>query len=119
METIGGIPLWKPPYGRVTAIDMNTGDHRWMAPVAIWRKTWPKKTPRYQSLDYLRSGARAGHLLLTKTLLLVGQEGGTNRESTETRLSPRSGRPNCSSTTRRPASSWAEWRFPATRRQRR
>ena len=33
VETIGGIPLWKPPYGRVTAIDMNTGDHRWMAPV--------------------------------------------------------------------------------------
>jgi quinoprotein glucose dehydrogenase len=33
VETIGSIPLWKPPYGRVTAIDMNTGDHRWMAPV--------------------------------------------------------------------------------------
>ena len=25
-----GVPLWKPPYGRITAIDLNTGDHRWM-----------------------------------------------------------------------------------------
>ena len=27
-----GLPLIKPPYGRVTAIDLNTGDHRWMVP---------------------------------------------------------------------------------------
>ena len=27
-----GIPLWKPPYSRITAIDMNTGEHLWMIP---------------------------------------------------------------------------------------
>ena len=27
-----GIPLWKPPYSRITAIDMNTGEHLWMKP---------------------------------------------------------------------------------------
>ena len=27
-----GLPLIKPPYGRVTAIDLNTGEHRWMVP---------------------------------------------------------------------------------------
>ena len=27
-----GLPLVKPPYSRMTAIDMNTGDHVWMAP---------------------------------------------------------------------------------------
>ena len=27
-----GLPLVKPPYKRVTAIDLNTGDHVWMAP---------------------------------------------------------------------------------------
>ncbi len=32
LETMQGVPLWKPPYGRITAIDLNTGDHRWMAP---------------------------------------------------------------------------------------
>ena len=27
-----GIPLYKPPYSRITAIDMNTGEHAWMIP---------------------------------------------------------------------------------------
>ena len=27
-----GLPLLKPPYGRITAIDMNTGEHVWMVP---------------------------------------------------------------------------------------
>lgn len=27
-----GIPIWKPPYSRITAIDMNTGEHAWMIP---------------------------------------------------------------------------------------
>ena len=27
-----GLPLVKPPYKRVTAIDLNTGDHAWMSP---------------------------------------------------------------------------------------
>lgn len=27
-----GIPVWKPPYSRITAIDMNTGEHSWMIP---------------------------------------------------------------------------------------
>lgn len=29
----GGLPLFKPPYSRITAIDMNTGEHLWMIPV--------------------------------------------------------------------------------------
>jgi quinoprotein glucose dehydrogenase len=28
-----GLPLIKPPYGRVTAINMSTGDHVWMKPI--------------------------------------------------------------------------------------
>ena len=27
-----GLPLFKPPYSRMTAIDMNTGNHAWMVP---------------------------------------------------------------------------------------
>ena len=26
------IPLFKPPYSRITAIDLNTGEHAWMRP---------------------------------------------------------------------------------------
>ena len=28
-----GLPLFKPPYSRMTAIDLNTGDHAWMQPM--------------------------------------------------------------------------------------
>ena len=28
----GGLPLVKPPYGRITAIDLNSGEHLWMVP---------------------------------------------------------------------------------------
>lgn len=28
-----GLPMYRPPYSRITAIDMNTGEHLWMIPV--------------------------------------------------------------------------------------
>jgi quinoprotein glucose dehydrogenase len=31
-EDIDGLPIWKGPVGRITAIDMNTGEHLWMIP---------------------------------------------------------------------------------------
>jgi len=70
---VQGLPLVKPPYGRVTAIDMNTGDHVWMmanadTPPAI------ANNPALEGLDIPRTGVetRSG-LLLTKTLLFVGE----------------------------------------------
>jgi quinoprotein glucose dehydrogenase len=77
VETLQGIPLWKPPYGRVTAIDLNTGNHRWVAPVGDLAKE--NSVLRQLGLSSLGRAAR-GHLLLTKTLLIVGQEGNTQRE---------------------------------------
>src|SRR5213078_1904682 len=77
VETIQGVPLWKPPYGRITAIDLNTGDHRWMTPAGDLAQSNP--VLRQLGLRGLGRAAR-GHLLLTKTLLIVGQEGGTHRE---------------------------------------
>jgi quinoprotein glucose dehydrogenase len=76
METLQGVPLWKPPYGRITAIDLNTGDHRWMVPMGDLAQTHP----RLQPLGLPPVGrATRGHALLTKTLLIVGQEGTTQR----------------------------------------
>lgn len=75
-ETMQGVPLWKPPYGRITAIDLNTGDHRWMAPMGDLAQS----NPVLQQLGLSRLGRAArGHVLLTKTLLIVGQEGNTQR----------------------------------------
>jgi quinoprotein glucose dehydrogenase len=74
METLDGLPIWKPPYGRITAIDLNTGDHRWMVPMGDLAH------PRLKPLGLPPVGRAArGHALLTKTLLIVGQEGTTQR----------------------------------------
>ena len=78
VESMEGIPLWKPPYGRITAIDLNTGDHRWMVPMGDLAQSIPEL--KKLSLRPLGRAAR-GHVLLTKTLLIVGQEGSTKRES--------------------------------------
>jgi quinoprotein glucose dehydrogenase len=77
VETMQGVPLWKSPYGRITAINLNTGDHRWMTPLGDLAQSTP--VLRQLGLPHLGRAAR-GHLLLTKTLLIVGQEGSTQRE---------------------------------------
>ena len=51
VETMQGVPLWKPPYGRITAIDLNTGDHRWMAPMGDLGRS----NPVLQKLGFLPS----------------------------------------------------------------
>jgi quinoprotein glucose dehydrogenase len=78
VETLQGVPLWKPPYGRITAIDLNTGDHRWMVPLGDLTQS----NPVLKQLGIAPLGRPArGHLLLTKTLLVIGQEGTTQREA--------------------------------------
>jgi quinoprotein glucose dehydrogenase len=77
VETMQGVPLWKPPYGRITAIDLNTGNHRWMVPMGDLARS--NTTLKALHLPPVGRAAR-GHTLLTKTLLVVGQEGNTQRE---------------------------------------
>ena len=84
VETMQGMPLWKPPYGRITAIDLNTGDHRWMAPMGNLAQSNP--VLKQLSLPPIRRTAR-GYALLTKTLLIIGQEGSTQREGSPQRES--------------------------------
>ena len=71
-----GLPLIKPPWGRITAIDLNTGDHVWM----IANGDTPdcvKNHPALSGLDIPRTGKpeRSG-ILVTKTLLFAGEGGG-------------------------------------------
>jgi quinoprotein glucose dehydrogenase len=66
-----GLPLVKPPYGRVTAIDLNTGEHVWMVPNGDTPE-FVKNHPALKGLNIGRTGqpGRPG-LLITKTLLFV------------------------------------------------
>ena len=73
---IEGLEIVKPPYGRVTAIDMNSGEHLWWIPNA----DTPERIANHrllQGVDVPATGVptRSG-VLLTKTLLFVGEGNG-------------------------------------------
>jgi len=71
-----GLPLAKPPYGRITAIDLNTGDHKWMIANAD-TPDWIKDLPALKGVSLPRTGLpdRVG-MLVTKTLLFAGEGSG-------------------------------------------
>jgi glucose dehydrogenase len=70
---IRGLPLVKPPYGRVTAIDMNSGDHVFQVANADTPENIANN-PALEGLDIPRTGvATRSGLLVTKTLLFVGE----------------------------------------------
>lgn len=66
-----GLPLTKPPYGRITAINLNTGDHEWMVPHGEGIR---QKIIDMGILDPGPVGgpSRTGPVL-TKTLLFIAQ----------------------------------------------
>ena len=73
--TIEGIPIVKPPWGRITAIDLNEGEILWQVPHG--------ETPdnirnhrRLEGVDIPRTG-RVGRIgtLNTKTLVIAGEGG--------------------------------------------
>ncbi len=74
---VQGLEIVKPPYGRVTAIDMNSGEHLWM----IANADTPDRIANHellQGVDLPRTGipTRSG-VLLTKSLLFVAEGNGS------------------------------------------
>jgi quinoprotein glucose dehydrogenase len=66
-----GLPLTKPPYGRITAINLNTGEHEWMIPHGEGIR---KKIVDMGILDPGPvGGASRTAPLVTKTLLFLAQ----------------------------------------------
>ena len=66
---LDGLPVFKPPYSRLTAIDMNRGEHHWMAPLG----NGPRNHPLLRGLELppLGDAIQGGSVLVTKTLLFV------------------------------------------------
>ena len=79
-----GLPLLKPPYGRITAIDLNKGDQVWMVPNGDGPRNHPLLKPL--NLPPLGNPGRSAPLV-TKTLLFVG-EGSPIMSSLGSRLRP-------------------------------
>jgi quinoprotein glucose dehydrogenase len=71
-----GLPLVKPPWGRITAIDLNKGEHRWMIPNGEVPDC-VKNHPLLRGVALPRTGkAERSGVLVTKTLLFAGEGGG-------------------------------------------
>jgi quinoprotein glucose dehydrogenase len=75
--TVQGLPLIKPPYDRITAINLNTGD-------IVWQKTHGstpdniRNHPLLRGMDLPRLGTPGRTFvgtLATKTLLIAGENG--------------------------------------------
>lgn len=67
-----GLPLFKPPYSRIAAIDLNVGDIRWMTPAGDGGDV--REHPALKDLDLPPLGGnRISGPVLTKTLLITAQ----------------------------------------------
>ena len=67
-----GMPMFKPPYGRITAIDMQTGEHAWMTPVGRGYE----KLPQFEGRAVPPMGTPSRTFVMaTSRLLLAAQEG--------------------------------------------
>lgn len=70
---IQGLPLIKPPYSRITAIDLNTGDHVWMVPAGDTPESI-RNNPALEGIDIGRTGSPARPVVMvTKTLVFTGE----------------------------------------------
>lgn len=69
-----GLPLFKPPYSRMTAIDLARGDHVWMHPLGEGSETREHPLLADLELPPLGGDSFTGPLV-TKTLLIHGQSG--------------------------------------------
>ncbi len=67
-----GLPLFKPPYSRITAIDLKTGTHAWMRPMG----KGIENHPRLKGLNIPRTGGGGwAYVMTTKTLVIAGHGG--------------------------------------------
>lgn len=79
-RTVRGLPIVKPPYSRVTAIDLSTGEHVWMTPHGDG--PIEHKEIAHLNLGPLGAEGSGNGPMLTKSLLFVtqGEAAGTEAD---------------------------------------
>lgn len=69
-----GIPLYKPPYSKITAIDLNTGEHLWYIPVGETPDRF-KNNPALAGVDLGNTGTGSHAVMaVTDTLLMYASQ---------------------------------------------
>ena len=71
--TVDGLPLTKPPYSTISAINLDTGDIEWQVPAGD-TPDYVRNSPALKGLDIPRTGQRSYNIgiLLTKALVIAG-----------------------------------------------
>jgi glucose dehydrogenase len=69
-----GLPMWKPPYSQIVAIDMNTGEHVWAVPNGD-TPDYIRDHPALQGLELPNTGRIAYPITMTTPTLLLTAEG--------------------------------------------
>ncbi len=72
--SVKGLPILKPPYSRIIALDMSTGDYSWMVPLGV-TPTRVRDNPALKGVTLPNTGGIGlqALLLVTKTLLVAGE----------------------------------------------
>jgi quinoprotein glucose dehydrogenase len=73
-----GLQLFKPPYSRMTAIDMNKGEHLWMTPTGNGDRLRNNPLLKPLNLPPLGGDGLVAGPLLTKTLLIYALSAGSS-----------------------------------------
>ena len=74
VPTVRGLPLVKPPYGRITAIDLTVGEILWQIPHG-GTPDYIRNHPDLQGVEVPATGSptQGSGLLVTSTLLFSGE----------------------------------------------
>ena len=72
--SVKGLPILKPPYSRITALDLNTGEFAWVVPLGTTPAS-VSQNPALKDMYLPNTGGINLHatLLVTKTLLVAGE----------------------------------------------
>jgi glucose dehydrogenase len=74
LPRVQGLPAWKPPYNRVSAYDMNTGERIWWVPIGDVPDNI-RNHPAVQGQDMSRWGGGGNSILMVAGDLLYTTEG--------------------------------------------
>ncbi|MFI5312413.1 MAG: PQQ-binding-like beta-propeller repeat protein, partial [Gemmatimonadales bacterium] len=78
IPNVKGLPLLKPPYNRITAIDLNTGEHVWQVPGGDTPESI-KNNAALKGIDLPRTGAQSRPAVMATKTLLFATEGWGSR----------------------------------------